>query len=78
MQSPRKQLPANWRRSPAPASLAAIGDAFVGESRAAILMAPSALAPDESNWLINPRHADFSKIRVDPVEKFRCDARFFK
>lgn len=66
-----RQLPANWRRSPAPPGLAAIGDGFAGGCRAAILIVPSVLAAAESNWLVNPRHPDFSKIRVHPPEKFR-------
>ncbi|MBI3680185.1 MAG: RES family NAD+ phosphorylase [Acidobacteria bacterium] len=58
-----KQLPANWRQSPSPPELAEIGDRFVCYARAAILIVPSAIAPAESNWLINPRHPEFSKIR---------------
>jgi RES domain-containing protein len=73
----RRQLPANWRRIPAPPALAAIGDNFVRAGRAAILVVPSALAPEENNWLVNPRHWDFRKIRVNPPEAFRYDARFF-
>ena len=74
----RKRLPEGWRRTPAPAELAEIGDRFVRDGRATILMVPSALAPEESNWLINPRHAEFSKVRVRPVEKFEYDERFFR
>jgi RES domain-containing protein len=73
-----KQLPANWRESPAPSELAEIGDGFVHNGRAAILIAPPALAPAESNWLINPGHPDFSKIRVHPPESFEYDSGFFK
>jgi RES domain-containing protein len=73
-----KQLPANWRRSPPPPELAAIGDGFLREGREAILIVPSALAPAESNWLINPHHAEFAQIRQHPVEAFEYDARFFK
>jgi len=73
-----KQLPANWRQSPAPAELAQIGDGFVREGSAAILIVPSALAPAESNWLINPQHPEFSRVRVLPPESFRYDPRFFK
>lgn len=72
----QKQLPANWRRTPAPPALAAIGDNFVRDGRAAILLVPSALAPEENNWLVNPRHRDFAKIRANPPEAFRYDARF--
>lgn len=74
--SPRR-LPSTWRDIPAPSELALIGDAFAQDGRAAILTVPSALAPAESNWLINPRHPDFAKIRLHPPERFRYDARFF-
>jgi len=72
------QLPANWRQTPAPPELAAMGDRFARDRRAAVLIVPSALAPVESNWLINPRHQDFSSIRLRPVEAFEFDLRFFK
>jgi RES domain-containing protein len=75
--SPR-QLPANWRQSPAPPELAEIGDGFVRDRRAAILIVPSALAPAESNWLINPQHPQFLKIRLRSAEAFQYDPRFFR
>jgi RES domain-containing protein len=71
-------LPANWRQSPAPPALAGIGDAFVADGKAGVLIVPSALAPAESNWLINPRHPAFRNIRVLPPDPFSYDARFFK
>ncbi len=73
-----KQLPADWRRSPPPPELAGIGDRFVSSARAAILIVPSALAPAESNWLINPQHPEFAGIRRPSVEAFEYDSRFFK
>jgi RES domain-containing protein len=66
-----------WRSSPAPPELAAIGDSFVADRKAAVLIVPSALAPSESNWLINPQHPEFSRIRVHPAEAFQYDVRFF-
>jgi RES domain-containing protein len=72
------RLPENWRQSPAPACLTAIGDRFVAAQKAAILIVPSALVPSESNWLINPQHSEFGKIRVLPPEPFSYDERFFK
>jgi len=50
----------------------------VHDYRAAVLIVPSALAPGESNWLINPGHPEFSRIRLHPVEPFRYDPRFFR
>ena len=73
-----RALPANWRESPAPAELAAIGDRFVAERKFAILIVPSALAPAEANWLINPQHPEFSRIRLLPTERFEYDSRFFR
>ena len=45
----RKQLPGDWRNSPAPPELAEIGDHFVRDGKATILIVPSALVPDESD-----------------------------
>lgn len=73
-----KQLPANWRQSPSPPELAGIGDRFARDTRAAILIVPSALAQTESNWLINPHHPEFSGIRLHSVAAFEYDSRFFK
>ena len=72
-----RRLPSNWWHYPAPPSLTRIGDSFAAERKSAILVLPSALAPSESNWLINPVHPEFGKIRVHPPEPFRYDARFF-
>ena len=72
-----KHLPRDWRHTPAPPELASFGDQFAREGRAAILAVPSALAPAESNWLINPRHPACSRIRIRPLEAFRYDPRFF-
>ena len=73
-----KQLPANWRQVPGPAALTAFGDEFVRNERATVLTIPSALAPAESNWLINPRHPAFVRIKVYPAEAFQYDSRFFQ
>jgi len=74
---PTGKLPKNWRQSPAPAGLAAIGDGFVADQQAAILLVPSVLAPAESNWLINPRHPEFRLVRVQAPKPFQYDVRFF-
>lgn len=73
-----KYLPRGWRSSPPPPELAEIGDRFVQDGRATILVVPSALVPEESNWLINPAHSGFKKIKVHPAELFEYDPRFWK
>lgn len=71
------KLPATWRLSPGPAELATIGDHFAHRRREAILVVPSALAPSEFNWLLNPDHPDFRRVRIHEPEAFSYDGRFF-
>ena len=73
----RGSLPATWRQTSGPVELALIGDRFARRRREAVLVVPSALAPDESNWLLNPEHPDFRRARIHPPERFAYDARFF-
>lgn len=72
-----EDLPPDWRASPSPSSLATIGDDFAAQRKAAILIVPSALAPSESNWLLNPLHPEFGKIEIQSVESFEYDERLF-
>jgi RES domain-containing protein len=72
-----RELPSNWRQAPAPPGLAVIGDSFAAQCKSAILVLPSALVPSESNWLINPLHPEFAKIKMRLAEPFQYDARFF-
>jgi RES domain-containing protein len=72
-----EQLPPFWRRSPAPPELARIGDEFVRKAEGCILVVPSALAPKENNWLLNPQHASFRKIMVSGIEPLTYDPRMF-
>lgn len=73
-----RDLPANWRDAAAPAGLARLGDEFAARGEYCLLLAPSVLAPEESNLLINPGHADFGKIAMRGVEPLRYDARMFR
>jgi RES domain-containing protein len=72
------ELPANWRTTPAPAELALLGDQFVAEQEQCVMVVPSAVAPRESNWLINPAHPDFARIELLEVEALDYDARLVK
>jgi hypothetical protein len=48
------ELPSEWQGYPAPESLAIIGDKFVRNGEAVVLILPSAVAPTDNNWLLNP------------------------
>ena len=68
-------LPANWRESPVPPETQTVGDAWVNRGAAAVLRVPSAVLPSAANYVLNPAHADFSKIVVRPPEPFEFDPR---
>lgn len=68
-------LPPDWRRSPAPATLAEIGDAWVQRGASAILAVPSAITPEERNYLLNPEHPDCARVTMHPAEPFPFDDR---
>ena len=68
-------LPADWRAEPVPESTQKIGDAWVAAGRTAILAVPSALYPEETNFVLNPVHPDFRKIEISEGEPFVFDPR---
>jgi RES domain-containing protein len=69
-------LPKNWKRDPVPRKIQAIGDAWAHSLSSAVLSVPSVLVPNESNFLINPRHPDFSRLTIGKPVSFRFDGRF--
>jgi RES domain-containing protein len=71
----RSDLPADWRAEPVPRSTQRIGDAWVATAKTAILAVPSALYPEETNFVLNPAHPDFPKIRVSSEMPFTFDPR---
>ena len=72
-----KDMPADWRETPAPPELARIGDEFVKKAEKCLLIVPSALAMNENNWLVNPQHAEFKEIGMNLPEPLRYDPRMF-
>jgi RES domain-containing protein len=71
------KLPPHWRDTPAPPELIRYGDAFVQRAECGLLLVPSALAPSENNWLINPQHPDFRKITISETRPLNYDPRLF-
>jgi RES domain-containing protein len=71
----RSSLPKNWRSDPIPESVQAVGDQWVASGDSPVLRVPSVLVPEESNFLLNPRHPDFGGIRISRPQAFRFDPR---
>ena len=73
-----ESLPRDWRRYPAPDALKNIGTAWAAKAATAILAVPSAVIPEERNYLLNPAHRDFKRIRLRKPVAFRFDERIRK
>lgn len=61
----RARLPSNWRESPIPRSVQAVGDAWLTSESSLALRVPSAVVPAEDNVLINPEHPRFEEVTID-------------
>lgn len=72
------RLPSDWKAFPHPAATRAIGDRFIAEGKHCILIVPSAITQGDFNYLLNPRHPDFKKIRIRKVEAFPFDRRMVR
>jgi RES domain-containing protein len=74
----RHRLPKDWRSSPALPDLALLGDAWLKDGTSAVLEVPNAIIPAESNYLLNPRHADFAAIEIRKPQPFEFDLRLLQ
>lgn len=70
-----RTLPQHWRNSPAPAELTTIGDEWIRASTSAVLALPSEIIEHEQNYLINPHHRDFRRVKLTAPEPFAFDLR---
>lgn len=75
---PVDRLPRRWREYPAPESLQRIGANWISNAKTAVLAVPSAVIPLERNFLLNPAHPHFSRIKVHRAQAFRFDPRMWK
>ena len=71
-------LPDNWKKDPAPRAIKQIGDFWVDSQESVILEVTSTIVPTEKNYLINPAHPDFRKLKIGSPTKFEFDPRLIK
>jgi len=71
------ELEKDWRNFPHEISTKLIGDQFIAKNKYLILKVPSAVVQDEHNYLINPLHQEYAKVKLIKVEKFEFDKRLF-
>jgi len=72
---PAKNLPLHWNAEPPDSQTMQIGDEWVRAGKFVALAVPSVLSASEVNFLLNPRHPDFKKIKISQPIKYRFDSR---
>ena len=70
------QLKKDWQKIENYSYCQALAANWIAGLKTAILKVPSVLIKNEFNYLINPAHADFKKIKLTATEDFIFDARF--
>lgn len=76
---PLESLPDDWAMTSVDVyrNCQRLGDEWVKSSKSCLLEIPSAIIHEESNYIINPAHEDFSKVQLMRVEEFQFDERMF-
>ncbi len=74
---PRK-LPADWRSPRRLEFTRAIGAAWAASRRTVVLAVPSAVVPGDTNYMLNPRHPEFRRVRTGKPSLLVTDVRLIK
>ena len=69
------QLPRHWRTSRGLLVTQQIGDEWLASGRALALAMPSTIVPEELNYLLNPAHPAFGRLRFGRSIPFLLDPR---
>jgi RES domain-containing protein len=68
-------LPPGWDSEPPTAASQSVGDAWAESATHPVLSVPSAIVPEERNYLVNPAHPGFSSITIGRPAAYRIDPR---
>ena len=72
---PVRRLPPHWNVEPPDVQTMQIGDEWIRAGKSVALAVPSVLSTSETNFLLNPRHPDFQKIKIKQPVEYRFDSR---
>jgi RES domain-containing protein len=71
-----KMLPKDWRKTSAYPLLQDIGSKWYQAQKSLLLQVPSAIIPEEYNYIINTKHPDFKKhVKLTRTEDYIWDDR---
>jgi RES domain-containing protein len=71
-------LPPDWYAPVAPESTKDFGTNWANSQSSVVLSVPSAIVPEERNYLLNPHRPEFVRIRFSPPRPFVFDPRLRK
>lgn len=69
------KFPPTWRDFPHGNDSREFGAVWALERRSVALRVPSAVVPGEFNYLLNPAHPEFSRVKIGKAEPFNFDPR---
>jgi len=73
-----RELPLDWRLHPGPSELRRVGDQWARRLHSPVLRVPSAIIHSENNYLLNPEHHSFRRIRISQAQAFEFDTRLLR
>lgn len=73
-----ENLNPDWHSEYPPLSLQTRGGVWLQSLLSVVLEVPSAIIPDECNYILNPRHPDFSLLVIRPSMPFVFDRRLWQ
>jgi RES domain-containing protein len=69
------ELPKNWNAVPVTSETKEWGTIHLQEKKILTLKLPSVIIPSEYNFIINPLHPDFKKVKIKNIHSFTFDQR---
>jgi RES domain-containing protein len=69
------RLPRHWRTSDGLLATQKIGDEWLASGRALALAVPSVVVPEEANYVLNPEHPAFARLKFGRSIPFLLDPR---
>ena len=70
------RLPKNWTKLKL-RDTRALGRAWIETERSPVLRVPSFVVPSEYNYVLNPAHPKFNRIKIGPARPFLLDPRLY-
>lgn len=72
-----ENYPDKWNRFPVSVNTQRLGDQFIQDGKSLMMRVPSAVTQGDFNYLINPAHPDFHRVKIVQAEQFVFDQRLF-